>query len=143
MITSLLKRAYSTDVELWTENGKLKYKAPEGALTEELKKGIVDNKGNLIMLLEQNDAAKIAQWIVFEFGEMYCKSLGFRTELCIFRNEDETFTVWRGGWRPGESKPSWQKDMVRNTSFQEAFNEANSYMNWSKKKPVKGGNKKW
>lgn len=142
MITSLLKHAYSMDVELWTENGKLKYKAPEGALTV-LKQDIVDNKGSLIMRLEQNEAAKIEQWVVFEFGEMYSKTLGFRTELCIFRNEDETFTVWRGGWKTGESRPSWQKTMVGNAPFQEAFNEANSYMNWSKKKPAKGGTRKW
>jgi hypothetical protein len=69
MITNLLKECYAKDIELWTEDGKLRFRAEQGALTEELKQRLIDNKIALILQLEQNQFAKDADWIVFEFGD--------------------------------------------------------------------------
>lgn len=138
MITSLLKRAYSMDVELWTEDGKLRYKAPEGVFAE-MKQAVVDNKEALIQRLEQNEAAKLELWAVFEFGEMYSKQLNPGSHACIFRNESDMFTLWRGSWKLGESRPIWEKTIITNASLRTAFDRASRATNT----PRKGGDKQW
>jgi hypothetical protein len=130
MITSLLKQAYAMDIELWTENGKLKYRAAAGSLTDDLKQQLIDSKDGIIRRLEENIAAKSMQWMIHDFGEMYGNQTSPTSELCIFRNDDQTFTVWRGTWRPGEQKPFSEKTIVNHVSFQEAFDRANNYRNW-------------
>lgn len=143
MITDLLKRAYVADVELWTESGKLKYRAPEGALTEALKREIVEYKESLIRRLEHIQTAKGEQWVVFEFGEMYSKRLGLNSELCIFRSDDESFTTWKGNWKSDDPKPYKETILAAGVSFKEALDRANNYLNWSTgRKPAKGG-KQW
>lgn len=131
MITSLLKQAYLMDIDLWTENGKLKYKAEAGVLTESGKQQLIENKAALILRLEQNQAAKAKHWFTFEFGDMYSKRTGDTSELCIFRNEDDTFTVWRGSWKSGESQPVSERTIANRVSFQDAFDRANNYYDWS------------
>lgn len=129
-ITTLLKQAYSQDIELWCEDGKLKYRAARGALSDETKRDLTDNKTALIVRLEQNAYAKGTQWIIFDFGEMYSKRTGQTSDVCIFRNEDETFSAWRGNWKPGEPRPVYQKTIVDNVGFNEAFEQAQNYINW-------------
>jgi hypothetical protein len=138
LITSLLKRAYALDIELWTENGKLKYMAPEDAVTE-IKQELATNKDALINRLEQNEAAKLEQWAIFEFGEMYSKQLNQASMMCIYRNDDDTFTLWRGGWKTGESKPMWEKTIISDTSFRTVLDRAKQ----ATYKPTKGGSKQW
>lgn len=135
MITNLLKQAYSLDVELWIEDGKLKYRAMAGALDEQTKQSLIDNKGALIIRIEQNLYAMSAEWMVFEFGEMYSKRTGQMSDVCIFRNDDETFTAWRGTWRTGDSAPVSQTTLANNVGFDEAFARADNYCDWALKKP--------
>lgn len=134
MITSLLKWAYAMDVELWCESGKLKYRATEGVLTDEMKQRFVDNKEAIIKRLQQNQAAKAAGWLTFDFGEAYNKRTGERSELFIFRNENETFALWRGSWRAAESKPNYERTIADRISFDEALSRANNSMQWSRNK---------
>lgn len=130
MITSLLKWAYAMDVELWTENGKLKYRAEQGVFTDDVKQKLIDNKEAVNNRLDQNEVAKLKQWTTFEFGEMYSKRTPTNTELCIFRNEDDTYTVWRANWRTGDPKPLSEKTLAENIPFHEAFDRANNYFDW-------------
>lgn len=134
MITKLMSEAYYRDIELWTENGKLKYRAHADSLTPDFKQQLVEHKQPLIKRISQNRTAKESQWMIFEFGEAYNKRTGERSELFIFRNEDETFAVWRGSWRTGEAKPSYNKTIADRVSFEDALNRANNYMNWSTNK---------
>lgn len=131
MITSLLKWAFATDVELWTENGKLKYRAEQGLLTDEMKRRLIDSREALIVRIEQNQAAKFKQWTTFEFGEMYSKRTAENAELCIFRNDNDTYTVWRANWRTGQSTPFGEKTLADGVSFQEALDRANNYYDWA------------
>lgn len=134
MIISLLKWAYAMDVELWTENGKLKYRAEQGILTDDIKQQLIGNKNVMIQRLEQNQTAQMKQWTNFDFGEMYSKRTGEKSELCIFRNNDGTFTVWRASWRNGETKPMSEKTIEDKVTFDVAMDRANNYYEWSTNK---------
>ncbi|OQY29315.1 MAG: hypothetical protein B6244_04175 [Candidatus Cloacimonetes bacterium 4572_55] len=48
----LLSYLNRLDIQLWTEDGRLRYSAPEGALTSDLKSTIKDRKTEIIKLLE-------------------------------------------------------------------------------------------
>lgn len=133
MITSLLKWAYAMDVELWTENGKLKYRADQGIITDDVKQHLISNKETIIQRLEQNRTAKLKEWMTFDFGEMYSKRTAENAELCIIRNEGNTFTVWRASWKNGEAKPMSEKTIVERAPFAEAMDRANNYYEWTTK----------
>src|SRR5215216_1039598 len=47
----LLSRLYDRNIKLWTEDGKLRYKGPKGALSAELLAAIAECKAELIALL--------------------------------------------------------------------------------------------
>lgn len=134
MITSLLKWAYEMDVDLWSENGKLKYRAEQGILTDDVKQRIINDKKKLIQRLEQNQAAKLTQWTEFNFGEMYLKRTGEKSDLFIFRNVDDTFTVWRASWYGGTTQPGNEKTIVDRAAFAEAMDKANNYYEWTTNK---------
>ncbi|KZN34207.1 hypothetical protein N480_21630 [Pseudoalteromonas luteoviolacea S2607] len=61
LIVSLLSELSSLGIQLTQEQGKLKLKAPEGAVTEELKNKILKHKGDIISLLkhQQTGFAKL------------------------------------------------------------------------------------
>lgn len=127
MTTSLLKWAYAMDIELWVEDGKLKYKAESGVMTEYSKQELIENKETLIARLEEIQSAKVAGWQIFDFGEMYRKTYK-NNELCIFRNDDDTFSVWRGKYKYNDqSKPYAESTILENVPFQKAFERANRY----------------
>ncbi len=51
---NLYNRCRNEDIIIWPENGKLRFKAPHGALTPELKKELSDNKEILLKYIEQS-----------------------------------------------------------------------------------------
>jgi hypothetical protein len=134
MITKLLAEAYHYDIELWTESGKLRYRAQTGALTPELKQQLVENKEALIKRLGQNRIATEKEWTVFDHGEAYNKRTGGRSEVFMFRNEDDTFMVWRGSWREGQASPMYEKTIADHVTFDEALKRVENYINWSANK---------
>lgn len=137
MITSLLKWAYAMDVELWSEYGKLKFRAEHGIMTDTIKQQLIDNKEVMIERLEQIAAAKAAGWQMFEFGEMYRKAFK-SSELCIFRNDDGTYTVWRGKYKAGVPAPFEESMILSGVPFQAALERANKfYSNATNFKPNK------
>lgn len=132
MISGLLARAYSFDVELWVEADKLKYRAQAGNLDEDFKQALIDHKDAVIRWILQNQAAQSAQWQVFNHGEMYSKRISHNQELYIFREDTGNhFTVWRGSWRAGESKAFSEKTIVSGVSFDKAMERAKDYFNWA------------
>lgn len=134
MITKLLAEAYYRDVELWTENGKLRYRAQAGALTPELKQQLIDNKDPLIKRLDQNKTAHAGGWLTFDFGEAYNRRTGERSEMLILRTADDTFSVSRASWRSGEPKALYEKTIADRVSFEDAMKRADNYLNWSSNK---------
>lgn len=127
MMTSLLKWACAMNVELWSENGKLKYRCDPAIMTEDFKQELIEKKPMIIARLEEIQAAKAAGWQMFEFGEMYRKAYK-NNELCIFRNDDDTYTVWRGKYKYNDqTKPYAENTVLENVPFQRAFERANRY----------------
>lgn len=53
---NLYNRCRNEDIIIWPENGKLRFKAPRGALTSEFKKELSDNKEILLKYIEQSDS---------------------------------------------------------------------------------------
>lgn len=54
MIHMLLERLSKRNITIWTEAGKIKYKAPAGALTSEELQCIKENKEKIIKYLENH-----------------------------------------------------------------------------------------
>ncbi|MCR5529289.1 MAG: amino acid adenylation domain-containing protein [Saccharofermentans sp.] len=60
-ITELLNRCREHEITIWAEEGKLRFKAPKGALTPELKAGLSDAKAKLLDYLSRNDSIVISE----------------------------------------------------------------------------------
>ena len=54
MLTDFLFKLNQLDIKLWVENDRLRYNAPEGVLTEEIKAEIVKLKPEIIKFLQQS-----------------------------------------------------------------------------------------
>lgn len=53
---SLYNQCRDSDIIIWPENGKLRFKAPQGSLTPEFKKKLSDNKEILLQYLSEKDS---------------------------------------------------------------------------------------
>ena len=56
-LTMLLDNLEKNNIQLWMDSGKLRYKSPEGAMTENLKAKIIDFKSDIVERLQQLDPA--------------------------------------------------------------------------------------
>lgn len=64
---------------------------------------------------------------MFDFGEMYRKVYK-NNELCIFHNDDDTYTVWRGKYSYNDpSKPYAENTVLESVPFIKALERANRY----------------
>jgi len=52
-LTKLLAQLTAANIRIWTEQGQLKFAAPPGAMTDDIKHQLRSNKAELISLLEQ------------------------------------------------------------------------------------------
>ena len=50
--SEIIKKAKESNIDLWAEQGRLKFKAPKGALTNDLRELIASNRNDIINLLE-------------------------------------------------------------------------------------------
>ena len=75
-ITALLSQIAQLGIQLWVLDGKLKFKAPAGALTPELKAEISANKATLIRFLEEQDLSRQETISGAPEGEMLWLSFG-------------------------------------------------------------------
>ncbi|MBU3186316.1 non-ribosomal peptide synthetase/type I polyketide synthase [Clostridium estertheticum] len=57
-MVSLEQKYREKNISLWTEAASLKFKAPEGTMTIEIREELKENKGNLIVYLEENKRNK-------------------------------------------------------------------------------------
>lgn len=56
-VYELMSRLGAAGIRLWVEDGQLKFKAPKGALTPELKQNLIDNKTDVIAFLSETRVA--------------------------------------------------------------------------------------
>jgi hypothetical protein len=140
MVSNLLHEVDHYGIELWTEDDKLKYRAGQEGFPEHLKEVLKQHKTEIIQRLKQNESAKTSGWCVIHYGDSYQRRLSYSSEIYIFREEDESCTVWRGYWRQGEPKASSEKTIIKDISFREALQRANNYIQWlSDRKGNKAG----
>jgi amino acid adenylation domain-containing protein/non-ribosomal peptide synthase protein (TIGR01720 family) len=59
-LSELLSKVKQLDIKLWVEDGRLRYNAPEGVLTDDLKAEIIKNKPEIIEFLVSADNAQKA-----------------------------------------------------------------------------------
>ena len=59
-IKTLLFHLTELNIKLWIENGRLRYSAPKGALTQELRDKLVKNKADIIDFLSKTESSKHA-----------------------------------------------------------------------------------
>lgn len=57
-IFELINQVSSKGIKLWQEEGQLKFKAPKGALTSEVKTLLTENKDAIITFLRQVNESK-------------------------------------------------------------------------------------
>lgn len=63
-LTELLNKVNQLDIKLWVEDGRLRYNAPEGVLTDDLKTEIIKNKPEIIeFLVRANSEQKVPNQI--------------------------------------------------------------------------------
>ena len=51
----LLSNLSSKDIEIWADGDRLRYNAPKGALTPDLREKLADHKSEVLALLRQDD----------------------------------------------------------------------------------------
>jgi hypothetical protein len=69
------------------------------------------------------------KWIVLQEEEAYTKQLTLSSSIFIFRELDDTWTVWRANWMQDETKPYSEKTLFSGT-FEQALKRANEYVEW-------------
>lgn len=57
----LVEKCRSMDITIWAEEGRLRFKAPKGALTPELKKELSEAKNEIIKYLESTDSITVTE----------------------------------------------------------------------------------
>lgn len=87
----------------------------------------------------QNTKLRTLHWLSYGNGEAYSKRISTISEVYIFREHTYLFTVWRGTWAAGESRPYSQKTIAQLVSFEEAVQRAEAYIKYLKE-PGNGRN---
>lgn len=78
---------------------------------------------------DQDNIAHKAGWLVLSPGEAYERQITFNSGVYIF-NTGSGWIVWRAKWSSGKSKPTNEKKLATVKTFQNAFNRAQSYVEW-------------
>jgi hypothetical protein len=126
-VPQLVKRLSRRGIHLWAEGSRIKYRAPSGALTPEIREAIQQHRDAFLFFLEAQEVAKERGWLVLEPGEAYEKRLTPRSALYLFR-EDDGWCVWRGYWMAGRSEPAEEKTLASGLTFGQALERAEQYL---------------
>jgi hypothetical protein len=80
-----------------------------------------------------DELARKHKWIVLQEEETYTKQLTLSSSIFIFREPDDTWTVWRANWTEGQPKPISEKTIFAGGTFEQALKRANDYVEWRSK----------
>lgn len=98
-ISNILLSCRNKGVQLWTENGRLRYRAPRGALTQDLLQQLSDAGQQITALLEQATRAETLEPTLVFRTRRDRAPLTF-TQLAYWHsNQLATRTTWRGVMR--------------------------------------------
>lgn len=81
------------------------------------------------MFDSEDNLARKAGWLVLSPGEAYEMQFSKNSGVYIFKN-GTTWIVWRVSWSPGDPKPKSEKTLATTRTFEQAFERAQSYVNW-------------
>ncbi|TQV86009.1 non-ribosomal peptide synthetase [Aliikangiella coralliicola] len=89
-INTLFKQLRAKKIKLWQENGELKFKAPKGALTGDIREQLINNKADIISFLQQlSTASQIPPILPLNRSEFDQLPLSFAQERLWFINQLE------------------------------------------------------
>jgi hypothetical protein len=132
MICWLLREVRKYGGFLSKEGDKLRLEQ-FGIIPEPLKEQLRAHKKELLAVLTYEEEARKQNWLVLPDGMGFEKRLSSSSAIYIFREDDGSYTVWRGTW--GDQKqPYSEKTIVENVDFKTAFDKANSYVEWFQQK---------
>jgi hypothetical protein len=137
MIQELLRDIEGLGCAVTVEQGNLKLHDPR-PVTEVQKGQLRTYKREVLGLFEQQDLARSSGWLVYSYGGIYEKRIGRNSAVYIIKEEDSTYTVWRGTWKEKETVNT-EKVVIAAVDFKEAFEKANNYVNWFFKKTKRTG----
>ena len=101
----LLSSLSSKDIEIWTDGDRLRYNAPKGALTPELRRELAARKSEILALLRKADTvtspASFPVKPVSRAGELPLSSPSNDSGFCsnLTRPISPTTSCWPCGWR--------------------------------------------
>ncbi len=132
MISDFLHYLYHLDIYISVSNNRLrlKYKTIDITTKEKIKQ----LKPLLIKRIKENDVATEKGFTVFSYGDLYEYRYGLNSFLFIERLDDHKATAWRANYRQDDDKPYKVKLIARNVPFEEAFQQANRFIDWLNKK---------
>lgn len=80
--------------------------------------------------MKKDELARKFKWLILCSGEAYTKQVTSNSEILILKEPDNTWTVWRGKWVPGDIKPVDEKLRLSRATFERALIVANEYVDF-------------
>lgn len=84
-----------------------------------------------------NQKLRELSWTVYGDGDAYGKRISPVSELFLFREHEILFTVWRGTWKKGISRPTSKATIAERLTIDQAVSCAERYLNLINRKRVK------
>lgn len=132
MICRLLREVRKYGGFLSKEGDKLRLEQSE-PIPEPLKEQLRTHKKELLAVLAYEEEAKKRKWLALPDGMGFEKRLSPSSAIYIFREDDGSYTVWRGTWGD-QTRPYSEKTIIEGVDFKTAFDKANNYVQWFQKK---------
>lgn len=132
MISDFMHYLYHMDIYISVSNERLRLKYK--TIDIKTKENIKQLKPLLIKRLKENEDAINKGFIVYNYGDLYEFRYGLNSFLFIERLDEQKATSWRANYRKDDNKPYKVITIARNTSFEEAFQQASSFIDWLNKK---------
>ncbi|MDP4086010.1 MAG: hypothetical protein Q8934_15510 [Bacillota bacterium] len=135
MINQLLNTMYHLNIQIKEVENKTKLVYEPGVLDEQLKEQIKEHKKEIMQRLQENEVAKSMGFLIYHHGLFYEYRYGLGAFLYIERLSNGFVNAWRENYLSGQDKPFKIKVIAKDASFQKAFKDSNSFINWIKNKP--------
>ncbi|KPA15500.1 amino acid adenylation domain protein [Candidatus Magnetomorum sp. HK-1] len=88
-VEDLLNKLYELKIKLWVENGKLRYSAPKGIFTTDLRNQIINYKSKIIQLLKQTKSTDKSEELIDILPRDKDLELSFAQQRLWFLNQLE------------------------------------------------------
>lgn len=90
-----------------------------------------DSQSKHTELIDQR--ARSSGWLSLQEGIAYEKSISRFAKVYLFLESDNEWTVWRGTWRNGETKPFSERVIGEKLPFNVALYRGDDYVQWARR----------